>query len=335
MTTGLPAETAVAAPLLDIGRACPQLTRFGDGITAVDSEYVRPHFDAVHIIRGASSAAIIDTGTNTSVPYVLAAIDALDLSREAVEFVFLTHVHLDHAGGAGALARALPRARMLLHPRGAPHMIDPARLIAASIDVYGEEPYRRMYGELLPIDAARVDVTTDGQQLQFDGRNFEIAHTPGHALHHQVLVDLDGRHVFTGDTFGLSYREFDVDGRALALPTTTPTQFDPQQLQASIRRILGYAPVDAYLTHYARVTDLPRLGDSLQRLIGDYVDIARRFATDDDRRERIREALAALLLQEARMHGCTHGDAVTLELLRADIDLNADGLIAWLDRARR
>src|SRR3984957_1217959 len=127
----------------------PRLTRYAHGITAVDVEYIRPGAAAAHIIEHGQRAAFVDTGTTHSVPYLLAALEELGIERAAVDFVFLTHVHLDHAGGAGALMQALPNARAVLHPRGAAHLIDPAELLRASIDVYGEAVYRRLYGEIV------------------------------------------------------------------------------------------------------------------------------------------------------------------------------------------
>ena len=104
-----------------------------DGITAVDTEYVRAGLAASHIIAHEGRAAFVDTGTTHSVPQLLSALEELGLARDAVDYVILTHVHLDHAGGAGQLMRALPQARAVIHPRGAPHMIDPAKLIAGSM----------------------------------------------------------------------------------------------------------------------------------------------------------------------------------------------------------
>src|SRR5215468_769453 len=124
----------------------PRITRHPDGIFAVDAEYVHPGHAAVHIIRHNGRAAFVDTGTNYSVPYLLAALKELDLAPGAVDYVFLTHVHMDHAGGAGLLVRQLPNAQVLVHPRGAPHMIDPSMVVAASQVVYGEEQFNRLYG---------------------------------------------------------------------------------------------------------------------------------------------------------------------------------------------
>ena len=157
----------------------PRLTTFADGITAVDTEYVRPQMDAAHIVVAGGRAAVIDTGPNTAVPLILAALEQLQIAPDAVDFLFLTHVHLDHAGGAGALMRALPRATCVVHPRGAPHMIDPGKLIAGTRAVYGDELYSKLYGEILPIDRERLAIAQDGQRFELPGRAFECVHTPG------------------------------------------------------------------------------------------------------------------------------------------------------------
>src|SRR5690606_16935376 len=131
----------------------------------------------------------VDTGSNDSVPGVLAALDALGIARGSVEAVFLTHVHLDHAGGAGLLLSKLPAARAIAHPRAVPHLRDPSRLADATRAVYGAERFERLYGTLLPIDPARLVETSDGETFTLGRSELTVLHTPGHALHHQVLYD--------------------------------------------------------------------------------------------------------------------------------------------------
>lgn len=310
------------------------LTRYPDGVTAIDTLYIRPQLDAAHLIVHRGRAAFVDTGTAHSVPGLLAALTSQGLAPADVEYVFLTHVHLDHAGGAGQLMRALPNARAVLHPRGAPHMLDPTALIAGAIDVYGEVAYRRLYGEILPIAAERVIVTEDCQRLALAGREFEFLHTPGHAMHHQAVRDLATDCVFTGDTFGISYREFDVAGRAFIFPTTTPTQFDPQQLLASIARVTAAEPAALYLTHYSRVTDVPRLAAQLTELVNAFARIARASAGATDRAARIRAEMRELMFSELRAHGCRQSDSQLDDLLAGDLDLNSAGLVSWLARQR-
>jgi glyoxylase-like metal-dependent hydrolase (beta-lactamase superfamily II) len=308
----------------------PRLTTFADGITAVDTEYVRPQMDAAHIVAAGGRAAIIDTGPNTAVTLILAALDRLEIAPDMVDLLFLTHVHLDHAGGAGALMRELPRATCVVHPRGAPHMIDPTKLIAGTRAVYGEELFSKLYGEILPIAAERIAITRDGQRFELPGRPFECVHTPGHALHHQAIVDHGARSIFTGDTFGLSYREFDTARGPWIMPTTTPTQFDPKQLKRSIMRLMQFSPSRLYLTHYSEVRDCTRLAHDMIEAVDEFVKIARAAGPDDA--ARIRFELRRLAHESLRDHGCTMPAAEIDAILGKDFELNAAGLVAWLER---
>jgi len=312
-----------------------RLTRHPDGITAVDTEYIRPGLAAAHIVEHGGAAAFVDVGTNYSVPHLLAALQELRIRPEAVEYVFITHVHLDHAGGAGLLLQSLPAARVVAHPRGAPHLIDPAKLIAASQAVYGEDRYRELYGDLVPIDASRIILSEDGGRLALRGRPFQLLHTPGHALHHYCMVDLEHRNLFTGDTFGLSYRELDSAQGAFGVPTTTPTQFDPVQLIASIDRLMATGPRAAYLMHYSRITGLPAIAASLKAQIPEFAAIALRHADAGDPYAAIYADMRALWIRLAQEHGLAEPAVAVDEYLSKDLDLNTQGLIAWLQRQRR
>jgi glyoxylase-like metal-dependent hydrolase (beta-lactamase superfamily II) len=308
-----------------------------DGIHVVDTHYVRPLFDAAHLIVQDGRAAFVDCGTAHAVPRLLAALEAEGLGVDAVDWLLLTHVHLDHAGGAGQLLRALPRARVAVHPRGAPHLIDPRKLIDASIAVYGEENYRRLYGELLPIDASRVEATADGAMLALGGRSIEVLHTPGHALHHQAFFDRSAQAIFTGDTFGVAYGALAVDGHPFSVPTTSPTQFDPEQLLASIARVTACGAHTACLTHYGRIGELPRVGEDLARMVRRFTDTALAHAARPaaEARTAIRDGLRAVVLDEWRRLGATAPESLLEEWAGFDFDLNADGLMAWLARRAR
>lgn len=320
------------APRADVP-VTPRLYRHPHGISAVDVEYLYPGHAAAHVIVDSGHAAIVDVGTNDSVPYVLAALAALGVARAAVDYLLLTHVHLDHAGGAGTLMRELPNAQALLHPRGAPHMLDPTRLIAGSMAVYGEERFRRLYGELLPIPAARLRAVADGERVRLGARTLELIHTPGHAAHHYVVVDAAHRSIFTGDTFGISYRALDTARGNFITPSTVPTQFDPQQHLDSIDRMLGYDPESMYLMHFSRVTDVPRLAASLKEQIRSLAAMARAHAAEPDPAAGIRADMLALWLQLARAHGCALPDAAIEQALAGDLTLNTQGLMAWLARS--
>ncbi len=308
------------------------LTHHPHGITAVDTDYIRPGLAAAHVIEHAGRAAFVDVGTNHSVPRLLAALEMLGIAREAVDFVFLTHVHLDHAGGAGLLLQELPKARAVVHPRGAPHLTHPEKLIAASIAVYGEARYRELYGDLVPIPPERMRVMQDEERISLAGRELLLLNTPGHALHHYSIVDGMHANIFTGDTLGLSYRELDTAAGPFVVPTTTPSQFDPEQLTASIDRLLGYSPQAAYLMHYSRVTGLPRIAVSLKKQIRELAALAGRHTHAADREAAIRSEMRATWVELARRHGIAPPERRVDEILGKDLDLNAQGLVAWLDR---
>ena len=305
--------------------------RYDHGIYAFDSGYIRPQLAAIHLVVEHGRVAVVDTASNACLPRALEALQILGLSPASVDYVFLTHVHLDHAGGAGAMMQAFPEARLVVHPRGAPHMANPARLFAAVQAVYGADEAHRLYGELLPVPADRILAAGDGYTFDLAGRTLTCLETPGHARHHLCLHDPRSGCLFTGDIFGLSFRELDVDGRPSVIPTTTPTQFEPAVMHASVDRILACQPRALYLTHFAQVTDVARLGADLHRLIDAHLAVAERERdAGPERGARILTGLWALMDAEAARQGWRLSADQWREVLRMDIELNAQGLDYWL-----
>lgn len=303
-------------------------------ISAIDADLIRHGMAAIHLVRAGDQAALVDCGTGHSLRNVQAALAQKGIAQEALRYIILTHVHLDHASGAGAAMRAFPNAQLVVHPRGARHMIDPSKLIAGATAVYGEQAMAEMYGDILPVDAARVIETQDGFVLDFNGRPLEFIDTPGHAKHHHCIWDAQSKSWFTGDTFGLAYPECTVDGRAFVFPTTSPVQFDPVAMRASVDRLLSRQPEAMFLTHYGKVTGVPALGRALLSRIDAHVAIARAAASaGDGRKQALLAALTAYLIDELRAHGSrlTHDQAV--DVWGLDIELNAQGLEVWLDGA--
>jgi glyoxylase-like metal-dependent hydrolase (beta-lactamase superfamily II) len=311
----------------------PSLIDFADGITAVDTEYVRPGLDASHLIVHGGRAAFVDTGTSNSVPLLLAALEEKGLEPGQVDWVFITHVHLDHAGGAGTLLAALPNATAVLHPRGARHMVDPGRLIAGSKAVYGEEAFNALYGDIRPIPEERIRTVDDGDRLELAGRAFEFIHTEGHAKHHYCIVDPAAAAVFTGDCFGISYRELDSAAGPFIFPTTTPVQFDPEAAHATIRRLISFRPERAFLTHFSCVAAPAALAPQLHRDLDAYVRIALAHRADASPEASIQAALRDWTYARLDEHGADPDIALRDEVLGMDMDLNAQGLAFWLGTA--
>lgn len=324
--------TEAGAPRAPLSALPDFLEAHPGGVHAIDTAFVRDHFDAAWLLVQDDRAAFIDTGTQLAVPRLLAALDALDLDVEAVDWVIPTHVHLDHAGGVGGLLQHLPRARVLVHPRGARHLVEPAKLWAGATAVYGEAEMARSYGHIVPVPADRLDLSHDGQTIELAGRPLRIAETPGHARHHHCVWDEATRGWFTGDTFGISYPELACPAGAWIFPTTTPVQFEPEPLEASYRRLLAARPDCVYLTHFGRVTGVARLGELLLGQLHELVALGHSLRTAPDRHQALINGLLALFLRSLRAEGSPLSDARIRELLALDLELNAQGMGAWLDR---
>lgn len=312
-------------------RAAPY-QKLSDHLWCIDTEQVRDTFACCYLIGDGERYAFIECGTNEGVPRLLALLDELGIARDRISHVIPTHIHLDHAGGAGLLMQELPEAKLVVHPRGARHMIDPTALAQGVAAVYGEARAREMYGELLPIPEARVHTAETGDTIAVGGRTLEVLDSPGHAKHHFSLWDAATRGWFTGDTFGLSYREFDRDGSAMVLPTTTPVHFDPEAWKATLDAYMARDPACMYLTHYCRVEEVARLAGDLRQGLDDYAAIARSLKDSPNRHEALVDALAAHAVGAAQRHGAPLSEQAVRDLLAQDVGLNAQGLEVWLDR---
>jgi glyoxylase-like metal-dependent hydrolase (beta-lactamase superfamily II) len=315
------------------------IIQFDDGIAAVDTEYGRPLADASHLIVEKGRAAFVDTGVNDSVPLLLDALETQGLDVGDVDFVFLTHIHLDHAGGAGKLMQALPNARCVVHPRGAPHMIDPAKLVAGTEAVYGVEQARESYGTIEPIEADRVVEAEDEAWLELNGRALQTIYTEGHARHHYVLNDPAARGVFTGDSFGVSYRELDTAAGEFIFPTATPIDFDPDAAHRAYDRILACDPDFIFVTHYSRIggdaEKLARLAEHLHDDIEAFRAMALECATASDRQQAIEKRMFGYLAERLEAHGYAGDRDALRSFLATDVVLNSQGLVVWLDRSRK
>ena len=311
--------------------APPGIFDYGHGICAVDTVYDRREQTAIHLLIEGGRAAIIDTGTARAVPRVLAALAAKGIEPAQVDYVVLTHIHLDHAGGAGQLMARFPNARLTVHPRGARHMIDPGRLVSATVAIYGETEVHRVYGEIMPVPKARIVETPEGATLRLAGRELLFLDAPGHARHHVVVRDAQTGHIFAGDTFGFSYRELDQDGKQFSFPTTSPSQFDPPALHRSIDRMLSYGPAALYVAHFGRLPNPAALAGDLHRLIDAHAELGERHrGAGAERKRLLREGVSSLVLAERERQGWRLPSEKVLEIFALDIELNAQGLEAWL-----
>lgn len=300
----------------------------GNNITLVDTGYQRPGLAACYVVHDAGEVAIIDTGVAHSVPIIGQALADAGLGFADVVYIVPTHVHLDHAGGAGKLMQVCPAARMIVHPRGARHMIDPSRLIAGAEAVYGAEALRESVGGIVAVDAGRVIEAEDGFCFRIGRRELQVIDTPGHALHHFCVWDRDSRGIFTGDTFGVAYPELACNGQPLLFPPTTPVQFDPAAWHDSIDRLLKLQPAVVYLTHFGALTEPARHAASLH----DSIDALAALAIASDDSESLAHAVWDNLRGRLEDAGCDRDHDELHQLLDMDIDLVVQGLEVWKSR---
>lgn len=300
----------------------------GHGIVCIDSGYVDNEYAAIYLIQEGDDVAIIETGTFHTIPNVLDVLSELDIKHSQIKYVIPTHIHLDHAGGASGMMALFKQSRLIIHPRGARHMIDPSRLVAGSEAVYGEETFKRLYGEIKPIDEKRVDIANDLDVFALGNRELVFIDTPGHAKHHFCIYDAQSKGIFTGDTFGLSYPPLKNRAHGL-IPTSSPVDFDPEAMLNSVDRLLDYQPERMYLTHYGDI-DQPqkKIGD-FKHWISDYLTLCERInPVNEVATLELEQALRQMTVEKL---GATAGcnETELLALMSTDIRLNAQGLAVW------
>jgi len=305
-----------------------EVRTIASGISVIDSGYFSSDFAAIYLIKQNNKVAIIETGTTFSVSNVQKALKKNGLSFRDVVYIIPTHVHLDHAGGAGELMKQCQNASLIVHPRGARHMIDPRILIAGANEVYGEQKFKKLYGEIIPIEASRVIEAADNFILDFDGRELKFIDTPGHARHHFCIWDKQTKSMFTGDTFGISYRDLDHNDEVYIFPSTSPVQFDPEELIKSIHKIMEYKPRRVCLTHFAAIKPTQKVVEQLIEGINFVSNLAKKYVTKDDAASVIHNEMMDYFLEGVEKSGFKDLDFCR-KRLELDVKINTQGLIHW------
>ena len=304
------------------------VSNIADGISVIDSGYFSKDFAAIYLLRQGNEVAIIETGNKYSATNVQKALKMDGLSFSDVAYIIPTHVHLDHAGGAGELMNRCQNAQLIVHPRGARHMINPSKLIEGAMAVYGEENFNKLYGEIIPIDSSRVIEADDNFILDFEGRELKFIDTPGHARHHFCVWDKQTESMFTGDTFGISYRDLDKENEVYIFPSTSPVQFDPEALIKSIYKIMEYKPQRVCLTHFAAIKPTQKVVDQLIDGIHFVSNLAKKYATENDAELIIQDEMMNYFLKGIKKVGNDDLEFCR-DRLKLDVEINTQGLIYW------
>jgi glyoxylase-like metal-dependent hydrolase (beta-lactamase superfamily II) len=300
-----------------------------DSVVTVDPNYIHPGRAAVYLIDAGGRAAFVDANTPRALPIFLDALKARDLRPEDVEYIVVTHVHLDHSAGTAALLETCPNAVALVHPRGERHLVDPARLVRSAKHVYGEDVFASLYGTVDAIAPERIRSVEDGESLPFGNRTLTFLHTPGHAKHHLCIHDSGSNGIFTGDTFGVAYPPVQHGTRPYLMCSGPPTDFNAEQARESVRRIVATGAERAYLTHFGPFEPVKEGAEELLRSIDDMEAVRAAAAVSGlhgvDLRafcaERVREAI----LRQMERCGIQVGPD-DWHWLTADLHMNTLGL---------
>ena len=303
--------------------------RLDHDITCIDTGYARAGLAACYLVIDQGRAAVIDTGVEHTIPRLQAVLADNGLVTADVDYIVPTHVHLDHAGAAGKLMQLCSNARMIIHPYGSRHMIDPSRLIAGAEAVYGIEDLRRTVGEIVAVEKERVLEAADNFRFSIGSRELIIVDTPGHARHHFCIWDERSRGFFSGDTFGVAYPELVCRDRIFIFPPTTPVQFDPAAWHASIDRLMAWRPERMYLTHFGQLDEPARYMNALHRMIDDLAALA---GDHVDSLSDLPAAVEQYIKNEMVLAGCEIDEVHFRQLLEMDLDIIVQGLEVWLTR---
>ncbi len=215
------------------------------GLDYIDLNFLGvPEIIATAVLHGSAGVALIDPGPSTTVEGLKQSLRRKGISLDDVRQILLTHIHLDHAGATGSLVRENPRIDVFVHERGAPHMIEPSKLLASAGRLYGAD-MNRLWGDFLPVPADRVRILKGEERITAGGRELEVAYTPGHASHHVAYFDPSSRVAFVGDTAGIRRPDRDY-----IMPPTPPPDIDLDAWRVSEDRILSWDPDTLFLTHF-------------------------------------------------------------------------------------
>ena len=227
----------------------------------------RPHVIAAYAIDGPEGVSLIETGPSSTLPALLDGLREAEIDLDWVTTILVTHIHLDHSGGAGKLLRQVPNATVRVHPVGMPHLVDPTRLLASATRIYGDQ-MDALWGEVVPLPAERVVPLADGERIPVGAGEVTAVFTPGHASHHVTYWDESEGALYTGDVGGVR-----VPGTTYVCPPTPPPDLDPEAWAASMDRMRALEPSRLWLTHFGEVTDVAAHFDRLSSGLNEFLRI--------------------------------------------------------------
>lgn len=303
--------------IVELGNDIYQIDVCGNGIAEYTSAY----------LVKSSKTVLIETGATPGLKQLFSAFEQLDIGLGDIDYVVVTHVHLDHSGGVGVLLRSLPGAKVLVHPRGARHLIEPSRLCRAVKALYGEV-FNKYFAEVAPIDENRVYSPAHGEKLDLGGgRRLTFYYTTGHARHHMVIYDSLSKGLFSGDALGIWYH---LGGEYFVFPVTPPPEFDLDGALATCKMIRQLSPENIYFTHFGKSSAAVEIISRYEELVRQEVDLSLQLRSGGGALADVENILWELMLSEMSRHGIKELDSPDRKRVSESLSLSAKGIFAYL-----
>lgn len=310
-------------PPVDLGHRIAMIDGFDLGV---------PGRTGTYVLRE-EELTLVDTGPSPSVPRILKGLEDLGLDPADVRYVIVTHIHLDHAGGAGLLLESCPRAKVVVHPRGARHLADPSRLIAGARAIY-QDKFDALFDPVLPVPEDRLIVMEDGDTLKIGPEcTLTFMDSPGHAAHHFTIYDPVSNGLFTGDTAGVRYHQLEDCGFVLHLPVTSPNQFDPDAMRRSIGKFRQMKAERVYFGHFGMGENPEAVYEEVLGWLDRFVQAGEAVFVEGGGASEIEQHLTAQVKEHLAERGTPENHPV-YQTLKMDLFVSALGIFDYLKKNR-
>lgn len=311
----------------------------GSGISLIDVfDLGKENRTGTYVIHE-EELTLIETSASPSIPYLLKGLEALEVDPAEIKYIIVTHIHLDHAGGAGLLLEKCPNAKIIVHPKGKRHLADPSRLIQGARAVYGQQ-FDELFHPILPIPEDRLVIKEDGETLQIaPNRILTFLDTPGHANHHFSIHDPYSGGIFTGDTVGVYYSELLSEGLEFYLPSTSPNQFNPEAMLAAADRMEHLGIKRIYFGHYGMSENPDLVFKQLRYWLplfveaGDRVIKEQNHASFEEKTDAVSKALFEMASNYLKERNMTLSHDF-LETIKLDLTVCAMGIVDYFEKKK-
>ena len=306
-------------------------------IVPVDCHYIRGERACAFLLIEGDRASFVDNNTVFAVPYLLSELESRNIKRKNVDYIIVTHVHLDHAGGTAELLKHCPNAKVLAHPKASRHLANPSRLIEGARAVYGEPLFTQLYGNIEPVPEDRIYSVADNETIKWGDRELKFMHTLGHATHSICIYDSKINGVFTGDSFGIGQSDKQTFENLFIIISTAPSDFDPLEAEKTISRILELSPDYVFLPHYGIHKNPTQIADRLLRALDSMKILINTAIAKQISDDKLMEWLCPRVEESIRdqIRWCGFNDVEkAMEWLGDDPRINAMGLMVAIQKMR-